>query len=358
MDHVTHRRLLRARIGIVLGLATAAGPVAAQDDGIDWVTVGDAGNRDTLPHEVPLWPDLEVGGVDYEYRIGRTELTTRQHFEYVQAYWPYVPLDERRGHSFTGQWIGNAGSLENPQYYIRSGAADRPTDLSWRHAARLANWLHNGKVEEQWAFEDGAYDTSTFGDNSDGTFTDQLEHYPDAKFWIPTLDEYAKAMFWDPDKDGEGGYWRYPHSKDTAPISGAPWEGGETDAGAHPDDFPPLDAGSYPWAASPWGLLGGSGGATEWTEFAPPGNYDRVWHGSLEYGSDHDFQDRLDYWKIGSPRFSMGVRFAAAVPAPATCVPFAFVLGMTIRKRRQPTVRPRPAAPSPGYPSDRADLAG
>ncbi len=341
MEYGTINILTARSLGLLAGLTVwlglASGTALAQDDGFDWATIGDPGNRDTLPDEVPQWSELEIGGVDYEYRIARTELTVQQHFEFVQAYWEYLPRGERTKRAFTGQWIGVAGSMDDPQYYIRSGAAKRPADLTWRHAARLANWLHNGKVMEQWAFENGAYDTSTFGYNDDGTFTDQAERNPDAKFWIPSQDELTKALFWDPAKNGdEGGYWMFPHSKDTVPISGAPWDGGETNAGAHPDDFPPLDVGSYPWAASPWGLLDGSGGQSEWTEFVPDENRSiRVRRGTMEYESFPDHFDRLDQWRSGTPYgVSYGIRFAAAIPSPSTIIPVLLGLSMFTRRRR------------------------
>lgn len=304
------------------GLCFPITAARAQDYGLDWVTIGDAGNRDTLPHEVPWQPDLAIGGVEHEYRITRTELTVQQHFEYVQAYWQYLPPEERTSPSFLGFFIRAAAGWDDPQYYIYSGAENYPTTLSWRHAARFCNWLHNGKAAEQWAFEQGAYDASTFTDNSDGSYNDQAEHDPDARFWIPTEDEQVKALFWDPAKNaGDGGYWRYPHSSDEPPIPGLPWEGGETNAGFYDEDILQFDAGSYPWAASPWGLLDGSGGESEWNESGWQGGYVRGRRGTMVYQPDHQWVDRLDYSWVGSrPGVDYGLRLAALVPIPSTCV--------------------------------------
>jgi len=339
MGHGIMGRTVVNFAGMVVALAGAASVAVAQDYGFGFVTIGDPGNRDTVPEEVPQWPELEVGGVEFEYRIMRTELTVGQQFEYVTSYWEHVPLNERGSRSFLGLWIRPAGPPEDPRYYIVQGAEHRPAAMSWRHTARFANWLHNGKADEQWAFEDGAYDTSTFGYNNDGTLTDQPEHHPDARFWIPTMDEYAKAMFWDPPADGgEGKYWMFPHSKDVAPIPGAPWNGGETNAGLHPDDVPYLDVGSYPWAASPWGLLDGSGGQPEWMENLADGHYDRVWHGSIEYGSFHDLFDRVDWWSGTDAEFiDLGVRLAPVVPSAGTWVTAltAWGVGCAPWKRRR-----------------------
>lgn len=100
-------------------------------------------------------------------------------------------------------------------------------------AARYCNWPTNGKRPERDAFENGAYDTSTFTTNSAGTFNDQRTHTPGASFWIPTVDEWIKAAYYDPNRYGNGveGYWLYNNQSNTAPIYNAPWNGGESNGG-------------------------------------------------------------------------------------------------------------------------------
>lgn len=34
--------------------------------------------------------------------------------------------------------------------------------MGWEYFARYCNWLHHGMVDEPWAYDDGAYDTTTF----------------------------------------------------------------------------------------------------------------------------------------------------------------------------------------------------
>lgn len=336
MGQDTHRYRSRLLAAATLLGTVAASAVMAQDYGFDFVTVGDAGNRDTLPDEMPLWPDFAIGGVGYEYRITRTEVTVADHFEYVQTVAKYLEPSDRAQYRFTGPWIRYTGSQDDPQYHMVSGAERYPTSLSWRHAARFVNWLHNGKVDAEWAFADGVYDTSTFTQNSDGTFNDQPEHHPDAKYWLPTLDELAKATFWDPAKNnGEGGYWRYPHASDSVPISGLPWEGGETSAGLD-GDAPMLDVGSYPWARSPWGLLDGSGGESEWTEYMAPDLQRRVIHGAGQYEPGFEVTDRLDYWSSRAPdNRSIGFRIATVVPNVSGPVLLAGWFGQRVALRRR-----------------------
>ncbi len=121
-----------------------------------------------------------------------------------------------------------------------------------------------GRARRLSAFETGAYDSSGWGPGGTG----QVNHSPDALFWIPTPDEYTKAVFYDPNRYGtsQGGYWLYPNRSNTPPVGGPPGTpGAETGSGSYPYDpnnpnrFYPV--GSYPNSQTPWGLLDGSGEA-------------------------------------------------------------------------------------------------
>lgn len=151
------------------------------------------------------------------------------------------------------------------------------------------------------------------------------------------MDELAKATFWDPAKNGgEGGYRRYPHSSDIAPISALPWDGGETSADLDAD-APMLDVGAYPWAQSPWGLLDGSGGEVEWTEDAVPSLTDRVAHGTEQYQWGFETRDRVDWWDAGSPRTrSFGFRIATIVPNPPGVVLGVSAFAFCVQRTRRP----------------------
>lgn len=127
------------------------------------------------------------------------------------------------------------------------GLEHLPIEPSWEMAARYSNWLHNGKVNAAWAFENGAYDTSTFVVNPDGSTQHQLQHNPDARFWIPTYDELMKATYYDPNRYGPGqeGYWTYPNKRTVQNIPGPPGVG-TTNATLWPDYLEFGAAGSYP----------------------------------------------------------------------------------------------------------------
>ena len=272
--------MLKGWIAFICALVlTAAGAVPAQQapdlrsylDGLDWVVIGDIRNPG-FPGYGP-WGQLKGrGAIDYHYRLTRTEVTVAQWFEFVQAYAPYYEGSYGQSIGLTGSFIYIDGPLNDPDsYHIVKGTENFPANQSWRMAARYCNWLHNGKENTEEAFSQGAYDTSTFTENEDGSYNDQATRSPGAKYWIPSLDEWIKGVYYDPASNGgEGGWWWYPNSSDEELIAGLPWEGGETNTTLFwyiPDTpLEVLEVGAYPFTQSPWGLLDGSGGMREWTE--------------------------------------------------------------------------------------------
>lgn len=320
-------------VGLVVSARSQSLPPS---DGFDFVTIGAAGNRPTIPSEVPIEPTWKIGAVDYEYRITRTEVTTEQWYDFVVAYAPHYsgalndPL-------FTSPWI----FYQNGQFVIAPGMERVAAGTTWRFAARYMNWLHNGRVSEAWAFESGVYDTSTFTKNPDGTYNDQAAHAPGAMYWIPTQDEWIKAMHYDPDRYGPGqeGYWRMPDGGDEVLISGWPWEGGETDGGIEPGVSPDLPVGSYPWSVSPWGLLDGSGGEWEWVEDWAGGYPEARYRlGSNRWSIAYDWDDRIDTYRSGTPDHGLiGFRVASPIPSPQVWVIMAIGFVMVSWKKRSIT---------------------
>jgi hypothetical protein len=308
---------------------------------LEFVTVGAAGNRGTLPSERPFADDRDtpIGAVPYEFRITRTEVLTIQWWEFIEAYRPYQtgPDDSR----FTSTWLGRG--IGSDRYERPVFAATYPADQSWEYAARFCNWLHNDKRPEQWAFESGVYDTSTFTFNADGTGNHQLARSPGARFWIPSYDELFKAFFYDPDRygDGQGGYWEYSNGSNTPFISGLPSEGGTTNAGTSRADEAIFRSAQYPDVQSPWGLLDTSGGLSEKTETGLGSNGSRYALGTSTL-SNSDFLYLYDSssW-IANLRpvnggFS-GFR-VATIPGSSTACSLLLLSGFAYRRRRAQTV--------------------
>jgi hypothetical protein len=238
--------------------------------------IGDVGNAPhVIPSGSPSIPPTKIGRVDHRYRIATTEVTWGQYFEFVEAHAPTLPQNLRSNiagrnllnpHGVASPspitFVGLQGGV--PRYTFDESWADRPAEASWRNYARFVNWLHNGAPSAVNAaasdFERGAYDTSTFdrvqGPSGIYYFTDQDSRSEGARFWIPSLDELTKAAFYDPNRygEGQGGYWEYPTSSDTAPIAGDPALGGQTNAGPRTRDLmtgPRASSGRWMWAVTP-----------------------------------------------------------------------------------------------------------
>lgn len=311
-----------------------------------WATITHAGNTGYAPPPIP--PPMvprPFGAVSYEYQISRTEVTTAEWYEFVLAYAPHIDPGSAGSFAFTGDRV-IATQLPSGEvtYFMPPSNANKPVRIGWRYAARYCNWLHNGKASNPEAFEQGAYDTSTFTENPDGSLNDQRQRSPGAQYFIPSIDEWVKASYWDPNRDGLGqpGYWRHPNSSDTALVPGPPGTG-QTNYGTTQT----FESASYPAVQSPWGLWDVSGGVGEWLEDTTDSR------GKLRYAKGSDAFSSYDFGGFQPPgyvdligRFRssfadssalFGLRVAQAVPAPASGV---LMLGVLIsassHRRRRP----------------------
>jgi sulfatase modifying factor 1 len=333
---------------VCFGAATTA--QAQPSYGYDFVTIGSAGNAPYQSADPGSFTNGR-GSVGYEYRISRTEVTTQQWLEFVNTYSgefgdPYRFRIVHAGFTLDDTYTG-PGSRS---VLISPSLANAPVfGINWRQAAMYMNWLHNDKQPTLAALQTGAYDTSTFGQNPDGSLTDAPTHLPGARYWIPTLDEWIKAAHYDPNRfgPGQGGYWQSVNSTDVPMIPGLPGVG-QTSAGVVISD--PLlgerdiPLGAYADQMSPWGLLDLSGGGREWTEtLFYPGVV--AWARGLEgrsAGSIFDIgpnNDLIDYHGIERPFFGADASFRVASQVPAPGVSSAFILTVGIssytrRKRR------------------------
>jgi formylglycine-generating enzyme required for sulfatase activity len=321
-------------------------PVLAGPDAhaYTWANITHAGNRNTIASETPFRPDLQIGAVSYEFRMATTEVTVGQWFEFVEAYAPYYDLG---GGIATPAFTSTSINYSFAGLFVRPDRSlDRAADMSWEYAARYVNWLHNDKVNEQWAFETGVYDTSTFTVNPDGTYNHQVARSAGARYWIPSLNEWVKAAHYDPNRYGPGqeGYWTYPNMSETQPVGALlPDEGGERNAGPFQTGIWPMDVGSFDNVRSYFGLLDLSGGVTEWLETEESNTVfgqRRLQAGTSygEYWSDDPFNyDRIDFHHAGyvdSVNPLGGLRLASIVPAPGVPVVFG-VIGITLFSRRR-----------------------
>jgi formylglycine-generating enzyme required for sulfatase activity len=324
--------------------------------GIDLVRIGATSNAAWPGNGNPLDPALGRGSVSYEYSIGRFEVTTPQWVEFFNAAYDR-PAGDRIPHLIPPTFWGAVGTTPTTpggqRWTVPAGNEMRPVgNISWRMAAIYCNWLHNGKNTEREAFMNGAYDVSTF---TLGTgFNDQRTHNPDARYWISTWDEWLKSAHFDPDKNGpgQGGWWRYSNSSDTALVYGAPGtlvNGLPTEANSGWFDLANSQyrvlLGAYPHTQSPWGLLDVAGGTSEWTEEALgslPNRLDwRIYEGS-SWGLSLGGATGMDFVSGSGGDFpslstgDLGFRIASSVPSPSSI----FLIGagwgaLAVRRRRR-----------------------
>ena len=337
-------------------LIAAATPAHAQtittEYGIEFCTVGAVGNAPVPPPPPggsPLSPSIGRGTVNYEYRIGRYEVTTAQFLEFANVAYGLSILDR---HPYTGPTPYRWGAGINPGYggpglgfrlSTAPGSAMRPVfGIAWYTAALYCNWLHNGKSRDPASLYTGAYDTSTWG-YADGQLTDGATHLPGARFWIPTFDEQIKAFHYDPNRfgTGQGGYWLNKNMRDIAGQPGAPGVG-QTSAFYNPGGgFDPMTIplGSYPNEQSPWGLLDTSGGTAEWNERLGPSENAPTDRGA--FGSSAGVGSMGDYIYDGSGSFpstgelNFGFRIATSIPTPTTTLFLSLPLLLRPRSRRE-----------------------
>lgn len=347
---------------LVLGLAAVSAHAQPGGDpsGIDFVAIGNAGNQ---PYRTANPNDFVNGrgGVDYEYRIGRMEVTSAQWLDFFNAAFDR-PAGDRLPHLIPPEFWGgvpatpiNAGGR---RWTVPAANANLPAgDISWRMAAMYCNWLHNDKRTDRDAFLSGAYDVSTFGFNGN-IFTDQAAHSPGARYWIPTWDEWLKAAHYDPTKpnpDGSvGGWWTYSNGSDIAFTYGPPGSGAANAGFDAPNPFA-IPLGSY-GVTSPYGLLDVAGGTTEWTESIRTintGEKYRVHDGSFwtEDSFEAGLLDRTREWGGELPHIAdywYGLRLASSVPSPAAATVFG-LCGMVCvaRRRRSITCNSAPSSHSP-----------
>lgn len=335
-------------VGTGLGvMATTLFSARAQtppDYDFQFVTVGAPGNepyRNSAPNQTNV---NGRGSVDYSFRASTLEVTTGQWMEFLNTFAPFA--DSTLSHHEPVHWgAGPTRAYPNNRwgYSLRGlpGDSMMPVGgITWRDAARYVNWLHNGKQADPATLITGAYDTTTFGRNPDGSITDAPTRLPGARYFIPTLDEQLKASQYDPNRygPGQGGWWLNKNMSDEPGIPGAPGEG--TTSAAY---FPPSDPfsawdiplGSYTTSLSPWGLLDTSGGTQEWNErlsFSQRGLYGASAGGNLAQDQIH----RVSAADADSGSSTVGLRIFSAVPSPSSVAVSVLGLGFVLVRRRFP----------------------
>jgi sulfatase modifying factor 1 len=326
---------------VIVSLALAAHMASAQVT-IDWVTVGDPGNTADI---------TGYGGVDYEYRIGKYDVTVGQYAAFLNAvastdafglYNVSMATDQNVAgisqSGATGNYvysaIGPFGAVQIPQ----ATAANRPvTYVSWFDAARFANWMANGQPlgpPGPTTTEDGAYAISGTAIAPARNAINPNTGLPPT-YWIPSENEWYKAAYFSPLlNSGLGGYYAFATQSDAQPgnvvgsgsnqancISDTGWP--ITQASYEPTQNYLTDVGVFTASASHYGTYDQSGGVSQWNDLSGASGPTRGFRngGWLKPASwqSSSYREQLgptEEWGF------IGFRLASPVPVPepATCV--------------------------------------
>ena len=237
---------------------------------IEWVYIEDPGNDAD---------DTGYGSVDYEYLIGKYEVTNEQYCEFLNAIatTDTYSLYEETGYYNDGGMSGAFGGIRRsspPAPYSYSvkdpNWPNKPVNyVNFYDCLRFANWLHNGQpVGSQNASttEDGAYTLT--GLNSVDTGNHPIHgvngRNANAKVWLTSEDEWYKAAYY---KGGgtNAGYWDYATKSDTVSAAEFP-PGGSNSANYNNVVGAVTDVGSYTSSISGYGTFDQGGNVWEWNE--------------------------------------------------------------------------------------------
>lgn len=333
--------LLGQAIKLFVILAITSGTTVAHANvTFDWATVGNAGNQND-----PRFTN-GIGGVTYEYRISKTDVTNSQYVEFLNAVDPTGgnTLDLYKSNMATQSAGGVqylSGNAIGSKYQVRAGRNENPVVyVSWLSSARFMNWLHNGQGSGDT--EDGAYTLQ--GGTAIPSNTSEIIRNPGATYFLPTRNEWHKAAYHDSSQGTAGVYYNYANSSNDIPVSDQPGDdpgamnfyrddgiangfndgyavSGLTISPLTTNTNPFTDVGAYFDAISPYGTFDQNGNASEWSEQINwQGNANDSW--ALYLGGAYDTQaDSLRsfgearLWGTGP---GLGFRVATVVPEPAS----------------------------------------
>jgi formylglycine-generating enzyme len=308
---------------------------------IDTVPIGDPGNAND-----PLTGSL-YGGVAYNYRIGKYDVTVGQYAAFLNAVAAtdtYGLFDPSMASDPYIAGIAQNCAGGNCSYSV-IGSANHPiTVVSWGDAARFANWVQNGQpigAEGPATTETGAYTLN-------GAITlaslGTILRNAGAKWFIPTENEWYKAAYYDP---VAAHYWSYATGTNTAPTSAPPGTTPNTVNCYSTTGFAVTgkidlsdgqnyltDVGAYTASASPYGTFDQSGLVSQWNEALSSSSTRGLRGGSWDAAPNALLsRDRLDIDPTLSFA-SLGFR-VATIPEPSTAVLAVAACGLIVLCRKR-----------------------
>ena len=274
---------------------------------IDWVTVGNAGNAaDTTGY----------GAVNYEYQIGKYEVTNAQYGAFLNA---KASTDSYGLYStsMSSYGITRSGSSGSYTYSVTGALANRPVvHVSWFDAARFANWLANGQ---------GSGDTETGSYTLNGATSGIITANIGAGVYIPTENEWYKAAYYN---GANATYSLYPNGQNSMTTADANYDnsvGSSTNVGTYSGD--PSFYGTFDQGGNVW----------EWNDAVISGSQrgQRGGSWSFSFGSNSALTSTGRSYDVPSNGFlNLGFR-VATVPEPTSLLLTMLASGVMLMRRKR-----------------------
>ncbi len=157
-----------------------------------------------------LIPGSDRAGVDYDFCIGKYEVTVAQFAVFLSD----AATDWQRWYSYSGeQKIAQLRPQGQRWTFVPlTGWEDHPIQhISWQAAAAFCNWLSDKEALER------VYDEAA------GWAPDVSKN----GYRLPTSKEWYKAACWDPTKGNTGGFWKFACRSDELRPSLANYASGD-----------------------------------------------------------------------------------------------------------------------------------
>lgn len=320
----------RLQTSCALASLLLASPGFGQNITIETVAVGDLGNSSDVAWSEFSWGPF--GAVNYQYSIGRYEVTNAQYTAFLNA---KAATDSHDLYSagMAGEFGGivRSGSAGSYAYSTVSGRENWAVNhVSFWDAARFTNWLENGQGNGDT--ETGTY---TLGGVTNPTNA-SVTRSPGATWAITSENEWYKAAYY---KGGgpNAGYWLYPTQSNAVSMAMANYGQWSPEALKRP-----TVVGSYPYSSG-YGTFDMGGNVWEWNESIldrdPPSMLDRRDHRGLRGGSFFDFENSLQPGYRGNydpalTNYTIGFR-VSQIPGPGPLAALALGSLLTRGRRRQ-----------------------
>ena len=212
------------------------------------------------------------GAVDYEYRLGKYEVSISAYTAFLNAGAatdPYMLYNPAMATDANVAGIIRSGENGNYVYSV-IGDGDRPISyVNWFDAARFCNWLHNRALKGSDT-ENGSYPLN-------GAQQGIIRRDPNAKWWIPTENEWYKAAYYQPANEGGDvdGYWLYATSSNNPPgneVGNQPNQANYRVAGEGEETLPLVNrnyltpGGVFSGSSTFFGTFDQTGNVWEWVD--------------------------------------------------------------------------------------------